>query len=268
MFACSCTPAARPATLKEFSYQAECSRFFTANVEIWGEWSARDIARRDATLSHSGMRYRTDLSVGGCVCTGRDFVLDIIKLIERERVSVTFRPNDSQTFERPCVKNANLCRFGFVYGASPIPLELLKKVVATFKAAGFVQIYGLTTGGVTVLTIESLTRTQRLRSCGKPIEASPFRSGHDGQIAPVGESADRLPNDQNMKGYWDRDLDTKRAIRDGWFYRRRWLPQRTYLFIHDRVKDMIVQVRTYPAEIESALRSRRDCRYRSNRCSR
>ena len=61
---------------------------------------------------------------------------------------------------------------------------------------------------------------------------------------------------QVMKGYWKDPGTTRDAIVDGWFrtgdagYLRDG-----YLYIHDRVKDMIVSggENIYPAEIENAL---------------
>ncbi|MEW6768046.1 MAG: fatty acid--CoA ligase [Pseudomonadota bacterium] len=238
-------------------------------LKSWGEWSARDIALVAMPLFHiAGCGTGLICLLGGLrFVLVRDFVpADIIKLIERERVSVTFLVPAMilGLLNDPAIKNANLSSLRrIVYGASPIPLELLKKAVATFKAAGFVQIYGLTetTGGVTVLTIEDHVNAdaQRLRSCGKPIEGVTIQIRDiDGQVAPVGEVGEIVCRTiKNMKGYWNRDLDTKRAIRDGWFYTgdAGYLNEHGYLFIHDRVKDMIVSggENIYPAEIESAL---------------
>ena len=60
-----------------------------------------------------------------------------------------------------------------------------------------------------------------------------------------------------MKGYWNRPEATEDAIRDGWFYTgdAGFFDADGYLFIHDRVKDMIVSggENIYPAEVENAL---------------
>src|SRR5207302_3950300 len=79
--------------------------------------------------------------------------------------------------------------------------------------------------------------------------------GVEGPKGTVGELCTRTP--QNMKGYWGNDAATKATIDDdGWL--------RTgdagycddgYLFLHDRVKDMIVSggENIYPAEVENVL---------------
>ena len=61
-----------------------------------------------------------------------------------------------------------------------------------------------------------------------------------------------------MKGYWHNDEATREAIdEDGWFRSGDigYLDEDGYLYIHDRVKDMIVSggENVYPAEVENAL---------------
>jgi acyl-CoA synthetase (AMP-forming)/AMP-acid ligase II len=61
-----------------------------------------------------------------------------------------------------------------------------------------------------------------------------------------------------MKGYWNNDAATAEAVdADGWFRSGDvgYLDDDGYLYIHDRVKDMIVSggENVYPAEVEDAL---------------
>ena len=62
-----------------------------------------------------------------------------------------------------------------------------------------------------------------------------------------------------MKGYWNRQDATEEAIKDGWFYSGDigYFDDEGFLYIHDRVKDMIVSggENIYPAEVENALLS-------------
>ena len=74
----------------------------------------------------------------------------------------------------------------------------------------------------------------------------------------VGEIWVRGP--QVMKGYWNNDAATAEAVdADGWFRSgdAGYLDDDGYLYIHDRVKDMIVSggENVYPAEVENALMS-------------
>ncbi len=148
------------------------------------------------------------------------------------------------------------------YGASPAPLDLLRQALKVF-GCGFAQLYGLTetTGAITYLPPEDHGEhaVERLKSCGKPMLGVELRVvdalGNDVPVGEVGEVVCRTP--QVMLGYWNLPEATARAIRNGWFHTgdAGYLDQDGYLYIYDRVKDMIVSggENIYPAEVESAL---------------
>jgi long-chain acyl-CoA synthetase len=154
-----------------------------------------------------------------------------------------------------------------VYGASPISEEVLAKCVAMFKPCKFWQAYGLTetTGAIVNLPPHdhdpSGPNRHRLRSCGLPGPGVELRIvGDDGvadcEVGEVGEIWIRSP--QNMLGYWKMPEETEKAITpDGWFKSgdAGYLDADGYLYIHDRVKDMIVSggENVYPAEVENVL---------------
>lgn len=151
------------------------------------------------------------------------------------------------------------------YGASPITEAVLVEGMEVF-GCDFIQVYGLTetTGAITCLPPEDHDPggpgAYLLRSCGKAIDnhevgifaAETLEALPEGE---VGEIWIRGP--QIMHGYWKNPDATRESIRaDGWFrsgdagYLRDG-----YLFIHDRVKDMIISggENVYPAEIENVL---------------
>ena len=153
-----------------------------------------------------------------------------------------------------------------VYGASPISEEVLARSVALLGCK-FWQAYGLTetTGAIVNLAPEDHAldgpHRHRLRSCGKAGPGVELRivepdSGTDAATGEVGEILIR--GGQVMKGYWHNDEATREAIdEDGWFRSGDvgYLDEDGYLYIHDRVKDMIVSggENVYPAEVENAL---------------
>jgi len=155
-----------------------------------------------------------------------------------------------------------------VYGASPISLDVLTKSVETFKC-DFMQVYGLTetTGATTLLPASDHDpkgpNTHRLRSCGMPAPGVDIRivdssTGKDMPVGEVGEIWIKSP--QVMKGYWNNQRATEESITaDGWFRSgdAGYNDADGYIYIHDRVKDMIVSggENVYPAEVESALMS-------------
>jgi acyl-CoA synthetase (AMP-forming)/AMP-acid ligase II len=149
-----------------------------------------------------------------------------------------------------------------VYGASPIPLELLQRALQTFGCA-FAQVYGLTetTGAITYLPPEDhrADRAERMKSCGRPHGGIELRivdpSGRTQPPRVIGEVVCRSA--QIMKGYWNLPKATASCIREGWFHTgdAGYLDEDGYLYIYDRVKDMIVTggENVYPAEVEGAL---------------
>jgi len=62
---------------------------------------------------------------------------------------------------------------------------------------------------------------------------------------------------QTMAGYWRRPQKTAAAIREGWFHTgdAGYLDEDGYLFIRDRLKDMVKSggENVYPAEVENVI---------------
>ena len=152
-----------------------------------------------------------------------------------------------------------------LYGASPISEDVLVKSMEVFGCR-FLQAYGLTEtfGAVVLLPPEDHDvggpNAHRLRAAGLPMAGVELRvvdgDGGDCAIGDVGEIWIRSPT--NMKGYWNMPEATASAITtDGWFKSgdAGYLDADGYLYIHDRIKDMIISggENIYPAEVESVL---------------
>ena len=148
------------------------------------------------------------------------------------------------------------------YGAAPITTPVLKASLRTF-GCGLIGLYGLTesTGGVVALEPEDHEREDLLRSAGRPYPwvelriADPVSGGPLGPGA-VGEVWLRGPN--VMAGYFNRPAETAAALTaDGWLRTGDggYLDEEGYLFLTDRIKDMIVSggENVYPVEVEEAL---------------
>ena len=167
--------------------------------------------------------------------------------------------------QHPALAEADLSRFEKVYyGASPISEEVLKQAQARFGAS-FTQLYGLTeTIGIGAYLSPEAHAEGRLRACGVPsnlVEIRVMIEGREAATGEVGEIEIRSPG--VMKGYWNRPEATAEAISaEGWFRTgdAGFFDADGYLFIHDRVKDMIVSggENVYPAEVENALFSHPD----------
>ncbi len=151
------------------------------------------------------------------------------------------------------------------YGASPIAEDVLVKSMEMFQC-DFVQVYGLseTTGAVVQLDPEDHDpggpKQHLLRAAGKPMGDVELKivDPDTGETLPDGEVGEVwIRSDTNMVGYWKLPEATAEALPgDNWFRSGdAGYLQDGYLFLHDRVKDMIISggENIYPAEIENVL---------------
>lgn len=151
-----------------------------------------------------------------------------------------------------------------MYGAAPMPLELLKEAVRTMPSAGFLQVYGMTetTGTVSLLPPEDhdLEGNERMRSAGKAVPGVEIEiRGEDNKETArgdIGEICIRSPS--NTAGYWKLPDATSSTIdADGWLHTgdAGIMDADGYVYIQDRIKDMIISggENVYPAEVESAI---------------
>jgi long-chain acyl-CoA synthetase len=190
----------------------------------------------------------------------------ILEVIGREGVThALFVPAVLQfLLANPALASTDVSTLELIaYGASPITEKVLRNSIDAFGCK-FVQMYGLTetTGSVVQLDPQDHDpdrRPELLRSCGKPYPWVEVRIVDGvGADVPEGEVGEIwIKSVQVMKGYWRKPEDTAAAIdAEGWFksgdagYRKDG-----YLYLHDRVKDMIVSggENIYPAEVENAL---------------
>ncbi len=153
-----------------------------------------------------------------------------------------------------------------IYGASPINESFLNKLLKALPNIDFYQGYGMTeTGGpYTVLPAECHRSSNdsdraRLRSAGRPAWGIDMRiMDIEGVEVPVGKVGEVVARGVGMmQGYWGRDKETREAFRDGWLRSgdMGYVDDEGYLFIVDRLKDMIVSggENVYSAEVENAL---------------
>jgi long-chain acyl-CoA synthetase len=157
------------------------------------------------------------------------------------------------------------------YGAAPITTPVLKATLRTF-GCGLVGLYGLTesTGGVVALEPGDHDpggpREHLLRSAGRPYPWVELRVADPASGRPlgpreVGEVWLRGPN--VTPGYFNRPAETAAALTpDGWLRTGDggYVDEDGYLFLTDRIKDMIVTggENVYPVEVEEALAQHAD----------
>ena len=153
-----------------------------------------------------------------------------------------------------------------MYGASPMPLPLLKQAVDKFRCE-FAQGYGMTEVSP-VLTVLSpadhcFDDTDRdfapVKSAGKPVTGVEVRVvDHNDNDVPIGEVGEVIARGPNvMKGYWNRPEVNAEVLRGGWMHTGDLgaFDEEGFLYILDRKKDMIKtgSENVYSPEVESIL---------------
>jgi len=206
----------------------------------------------------------------GTAYVQEDFVpAEVVRALSEERIAVALLVPAMIQFCLVGVPDVAARRFDHlrlvVYGASPIAEQTLRRALEVFGCS-FLQGYGMTetTAAATYLLPEDHARAldgrpELLLSAGRALLGTEIRIvDEDGRPLPageVGEVAVRGP--QLMRGYWNLPESTKEALRGGWMHTgdAGALDAEGYLFIRDRVKDMIVSggENVYPREIEEVL---------------
>ncbi|MDP6606692.1 MAG: long-chain-fatty-acid--CoA ligase [Dehalococcoidia bacterium] len=152
-----------------------------------------------------------------------------------------------------------------VYGASPIAADTLKQAMTTFKCS-FGQGYGMTEMSAVISLLSAsdhehavTDRPELLLSAGRAVLGAEVRIVDEDDLelpnGEVGEMIARGP--QMMSGYWNLADETAAALKGGWMHTgdAGRLDDDGYIYIQDRVKDMIVSggENVYPATVEAAL---------------
>jgi long-chain acyl-CoA synthetase len=156
-----------------------------------------------------------------------------------------------------------------LYGAAPRTESVLRRALDRFGCA-FVQSFGQTEscGGFAVLAAadHDPAHPDRLRSVGRPFDGMEMRLVDPDSLAEVavgGSGEIQVRGSQVMTGYFGLPEATAQTVLpDGWLRTGDvgYLDADGYLFLRDRLKDMIVSggENIYPVEVENALSAHPD----------
>jgi long-chain acyl-CoA synthetase len=188
-------------------------------------------------------------------------------LIEKERVSYTvmvptmiglmlghpeFDPGRLATLTR------------MAYGASPMPEALLRRLLALFPELDLYQGYGMTEGSAVITLLGPEDHREGgdlLRSAGRALPGVVLSiQDEEGRVLPARQTGEVCARGGNyMQHYWKKPEATEEAFRGGWYHSgdAGYLDERGYLYLVDRVKDMIVTggENVYSTEVENAVAS-------------
>jgi long-chain acyl-CoA synthetase len=151
------------------------------------------------------------------------------------------------------------------YGASPTAGEMVEQLLTQLPDIELSHSYGLTEACPIVSTNPPQNHSAAARQSGLSrsagrgglgVEVKIVDSeGHEVPRGTVGEISVRGPN--IMQGYWNKPEETAKALRDGWLFTGdgAYMDEQGYIFIVDRLKDMIVSggENIYSAEVENVI---------------
>jgi acyl-CoA synthetase (AMP-forming)/AMP-acid ligase II len=188
-------------------------------------------------------------------------------LIERERVTMTAMvPTMIQMMlNHPEFDPQRLATLRVLsYGASPMPEALLQRLLASFPNLDIFQGYGMTESAsvLTALVPEDHREGgELLRSAGRALPGVVLTIQDErGNVLPTRQTGEVCARGGNyMQKYWKKPKETQEAFRGGWYHTgdAGYLDERGYLYLVDRVKDMIVSgaENVYSSEVEHAISS-------------
>ncbi len=221
-----------------------------AHITEFGFTSA-DLGLACGPLYHVGALDLTTTSligVGAPTIIHRTFdAAAVVDELERSRVTVVWLA--------PAMVNAIMAIPGLeardlssvrviINGGEKMPIPLIERIQRTFPSAWFADAYGLTetVSGDTFLDRDSIVT--KLGSVGRPCLHLELEVWDDeGHPVPAGERGEVvLRGPKVFKGYWRDPASTARAFAGGWFHTGDvgMRDEDGYLFIVDRLKDMIV----------------------------
>ena len=224
-----------------------------------------------APIYHAGGALTTMHAVasGGSTYVMSEFdAPEVARVLDEERiVAAMLVPAMIQSVltDVPGVSDRGFSELGLLfYGASAISEATLRGAIETFGCE-FVQAFGMTElPNLVYLTEEDhrkalAGRPELLLAAGRagPGSAVKIVDENDKELPPgeVGEICGR--GGQVMSQYWNLPEATAEALRGGWMHTgdAGYLDEEGYLYIKDRIKDMISSgaENVYPREVEDVL---------------
>jgi long-chain acyl-CoA synthetase len=146
-----------------------------------------------------------------------------------------------------------------ISGGAPLPVEIKAKFEA-LTGCTLVEGYGLSETSP-VLACNPIAATNKPGSVGVPVPRTMIRilsTDDPANVMAIGERGEiAVKGPQVMAGYWNNPVETAANLKDGWFRTGDigYLDQDGYLFIVDRIKDVIIAggYKIYPRNVEEAI---------------
>jgi long-chain acyl-CoA synthetase len=145
-------------------------------------------------------------------------------------------------------------------GAAPLPVAIIEKLTAAFGVEYISEGYGLTECTMGATMTPPSAAGARVGSVGLPVfdtEVKIVEATTGNELPPGQEGEVLIKGPQVMKGYYNKPEATAEVLKDGWLHTGDIgkMDKDGYLFITDRLKDMIIYkgYNVYPRELEEIL---------------
>ena len=189
--------------------------------------------------------------------------LDALRLVEKHAINqIGGVPTVVRSFlEHPDRDKFNLSSIVSInQGGAPVAPDTIARIESDFVGkVSPANGYGLTETTAGVIGNAGASYFAKKDSVGLPAVGSEVcirdEEGNNLPQGSVGEVCIYGPN--NVRGYWNKPEETKKAFVDGWFHSgdAGYLDEDGFLFVVDRIKDMVLRggENVYCVEVETVL---------------
>jgi len=218
-------------------------------------------------ISHAagGLILPTFIRGGTVYLSGKYSPAEFLKCVRQHRINLTFLvPTqiygllDCPDLAQSDCSSLELVLYGAAPMAAPRLLEALRKIGPVFG-----QLYGQAEAPMTISYLRKQDHDpacpERLGSCGKVVTGNQVKLlGQDLQEVPLGEIGELcVRGPLIMNGYLNRPEENEKVFAGSWLHTGDMarMDAAGYLYIVDRVKDMIISggFNVYPSEVENCL---------------
>lgn len=210
-------------------------------------------------------------SMGTTLCAGGHFVLksfdpaEVLRTLAEQPITHTLLVPAmiKMLLNHPDAAAVEASALEYIlYGASPMPAATLGQCMTQWSSINLIQAYGQTELAPIVTMLSAAAHRDggdKLSSAGRPTAVNDVRIvGEDGADCATGVSGEVVVRGPHtMLGYWNKPEETAAALQDGWVNTgdAGYFDAEGYLYIVDRVKDMVVTggENVFTTEVENAI---------------